>query len=93
MKWRRGVSFAGIYTKGRKDEKLNYKTAFAYMITGLLIYFFSYLSLLIKMKITTLALLYMGLSSTGFLLVLTGGILLSRIIKSKINNKDIFKGK
>lgn len=76
--------------KGRKDEKLNYKTAFAYIITGLLIYFFSYLSLLVKIKITQLALLYMGLASTGFLLVLSGGTLLSRIIKSKFNNKDIF---
>jgi hypothetical protein len=76
--------------KGRKDEKLNHKTALAYMITGLLIYFLSYLSLLVKMKITTLALLYLGLTSVGFLLVLTGGILLSRIIKSKLNNKDIF---
>ena len=52
--------------KGRKDEKLSYKTAFAYIITGLLIYFFSYLSLLVKIKITHLALLYMGLASTGF---------------------------
>src|SRR5690349_16543242 len=34
--------------RGRKDEKLNYKTAFTYIITGLLIYFFSYLSLLLK---------------------------------------------
>jgi hypothetical protein len=76
--------------KGRKDEKLNHKTALAYIITGLLIYFFSYLSLLVKMKITNLALLYMVLASTGFLLVLTGGTLLSRIIKSKFNNKDIF---
>ncbi len=77
-------------SKGRKDEKLNHKTAFAYIITGLLIYFFSYLSLLAKIKITNLALLYMGLASTGFLLVLAGGTLLSRIIKSKFNNKDIF---
>ena len=42
------------------------------------------------MKITTLALLYMGSASTGFLLMLTGGTLLSRIIKSKFNHKDIF---
>jgi len=28
-------------SRGRKDEKLNYKTAFAYSITGLLIYFIS----------------------------------------------------
>jgi len=76
--------------KGRKDEKLNFKTAFAFIITGLLIYFFSYLSLLVKIKITQVALLYIGLASTGFLLVLSGGTLLSRTIKSKFNNKDIF---
>src|SRR6266446_4311755 len=28
--------------RGRKNEKLNYKTAFVYIITGLLIYFLSY---------------------------------------------------
>lgn len=76
--------------KGRKDEKLSYKTSFAYMITGMLIYFFSYLSLLLKIKITEIAFGYIGLTSAGFLLILTGGILLSRIIKSKFNNKDIF---
>lgn len=76
--------------KGRKDEKLNYKTAFAYVITGLLIYFLSYLALLAKIKTTELAIVYIGITSIGFLLVLTGGTLLSRIIKNKLNNKDIF---
>ena len=41
--------------KGRKDEKLNHKTAFAYIITGLLIYFISYLAMLLKIKTTELA--------------------------------------
>src|SRR5690606_29322482 len=34
--------------RGRKDEKLNYRTAFAYIITGLLLYFFSYLCMLLR---------------------------------------------
>src|SRR5690606_41576162 len=34
--------------------------------------------------------IYMGITAIGFLLVLSGGTLLSRIIKSKFNNKDIF---
>ena len=41
--------------RGRKNEKLNHKTAFAYIITGLLIYFTSYLALLVKIKTTELA--------------------------------------
>lgn len=76
--------------KGRKNEKLNYRTAFAYLITGLLIYLLSYLALLVKIKTTELAMVYIGITSVGFLLVLTGGTLLSRIIRNKFNNKDIF---
>lgn len=76
--------------KGRKDEKLSYKTAFAYIITGLLLYFLSYLSLLQKTDPATVAMLYMGITSIGFILVLSGGTLLSRVIQQKLNSKDIF---
>jgi hypothetical protein len=79
-----------IGAKGRKDEKLNYKTAFAYIITGILIYFISYLSLCLKIEIVQAAIAYITISSVGFLLVLSGGILLSRIIKNRLNQKDIF---
>jgi hypothetical protein len=76
--------------KGRRDDKLGYKAAFAYIITGFLMYFFSYLSLLMEIQATYVASIYMGLTCAGFLLILTGGTFLSRIIKSKFNNKDIF---
>ncbi len=76
--------------KGRKDEKLSYKTAFAYIITGLLLYFFSYLFMLLPTDISSKAALYMSLTSIGFLLVISGGTLLSRIIKNRLNTKDIF---
>ncbi|SDW16733.1 Type IV secretory system Conjugative DNA transfer [Hydrobacter penzbergensis] len=76
--------------RGRKDEKLSYKTAFAYIITGLVLYFLSYLSLLAKIALTTAAMLYMGITAIGFMLVLSGGTLLSRVIQQKLNSKDIF---
>jgi hypothetical protein len=76
--------------KGRKDEKLSYKTAFAYLTTGLLLYFVSYLSLLLQVAPKEKTIIYTGITAIGFLLVLSGGTLLSRIIKSKFNNKDIF---
>ncbi|MBN8876775.1 MAG: YWFCY domain-containing protein [Sphingobacteriales bacterium] len=79
-----------IGARGKKDEKLSYKTAFAYVITGLLIYGGSYFSLFAVIPITHLAILYMGLTSTGFILILTGGTLLSRVIRLQFNNKDIF---
>lgn len=76
--------------RGRKDEKLSYKTAFAYIIAGLLLYFFSYLCMVLRLPVKEKAVIYMGVTSIGFLLVLSGGTLLSRIIKNKFNNKDIF---
>ena len=76
--------------KGRKEKKLNHKTAFAYIITGVLIYFLSYLSLVVKTDNTTVATVYISSTTIGFLLMLSGGTLLSRIIKNRLNNKDIF---
>ncbi|WP_409415746.1 conjugal transfer protein MobC [Flavobacterium sp. PS2] len=82
------ISLVGA--KGRKNEKLNYKTAFIYIITGVLIYFISHLSLYLKIEIALAAIVYMTITSSGFLLMLSGGTLLSRIIKNRLNDKDIF---
>lgn len=76
--------------KGRKDEKLNHKTAIAYIITGILIYFLSYLLMLVKIDTTVIAIIYIGSTTIGFLLMLSGGTLLSRMIKNRLNSKDIF---
>ena len=76
--------------KGKKDEKLSYKTAFAYIITGLLLYFISWLAFFTTIESLIVAALYIVMTSVGFLLILSGGTLLSRIIKSSFNNKDIF---
>jgi hypothetical protein len=76
--------------RGRKDEKMSYKTAFVYIHAGLLLYFLSYWTLLLKMRMTEVAAVYTLITSIGFLLILSGGTLLSRIIRSRLNNKDIF---
>ncbi|SIN77175.1 conjugal transfer protein MobC [Chitinophaga niabensis] len=81
------VSLLGV--KGRKDEKLGYKTAFAYIITGLLLYFIAYLILIPKLPLTIQAGLYICITSVGFILVLTGGTLLTRIIKDSLAD-DVF---
>ena len=81
------VSLLG--SKGRKDEKQTFKTAFAYMLTGLLIYFISYLIMLLTLPLVDLAIFYMALTSVGYMLSMTGGGLLSRIIKDRLSN-DIF---
>ena len=76
--------------RGKKEEQLNFKTGFAYIMSGLLIYFLSWLALLPALAPTTTATIYMGITSIGFILILTGGTLLSRVIQLKLNNKDIF---
>ncbi|MDR2272044.1 MAG: YWFCY domain-containing protein [Sphingobacterium sp.] len=81
------ISLLGI--KGRKDEKASHKTALAYIITGLLLYFFSFLILLPRMAISPQAIIYITITSTGFLLVLSGGTILTRIIKDRLSD-DIF---
>jgi hypothetical protein len=53
-------------------------------------YFLSYLSLLPKIGLTTAAMLYIGITAIGFMLVLSGGTLLSRVIQQKLYSKDIF---
>lgn len=79
-----------IGAKGRKDEKMNYKTAFYYIVTGLLIYFLSYLLLKIHLSTIERTIVYIIVTSVGFLLILSGGTLVSRIIKDNLNNNDIF---
>lgn len=79
--------------RGKKDEKFNYKTAFGYIITGLLIYFFSFLFIYLETKATITAIIYMSVTSVGYIMLLTGGTLLSRVIKISLNNKDIFNKK
>ncbi len=78
-----------IGARGKKDEKLGYRTAFAYIICGLLVYFASYLSLFLYMDTVYLAAIYIAVTSGGFLLALSGGTLLSRIIRDRLN-EDIF---
>ncbi|MET4545668.1 putative Mn2+ efflux pump MntP [Pedobacter africanus] len=79
-----------IGARGRKSEKLNHRTALAYLVTGLITYFIAYFSLYIPAVPTFLAGLYMTITGTGFLLVLSGGTILSRILKNKFSNQDIF---
>ncbi len=76
--------------RGRKNEKLSYQTAFTYIGIGLAAYFLSYLFLSLQMKAAAVALIYMSVTSLGFMLILTGGTLLTRIVRNRLNNKDIF---
>lgn len=76
--------------RGRKDEKLHFRTAFYYMALGLMLYFGSYLALVVFLDSELCSVLYISLCSLGYLLMLSGGTLLSRIIRRKLGSADIF---
>ena len=75
--------------KGRKDEKADLKSIVFGMAAGLLVYWLAFLSLYLPMADLKVAGLYIVLSLTGYLLVLNGGVRLSRLIKGSPTN-DIF---
>ncbi len=81
------VSLVGA--KGKKDEKISLKASAIYILLGLVLYFVSGFFLELNLRKTFLAELYIGITSTGYLLILTGGIMLSRILRIKLQN-DIF---
>lgn len=81
------ISLIGV--KGKKDEKVSWKSITAYLITGLLIYWISILAFYIPVTLNIIAVLYVTLTATGYLLIMTGGAWLTRLLKDKLN-KDIF---
>ncbi|MGY3054029.1 hypothetical protein ACVWYG_002232 [Pedobacter sp. UYEF25] len=78
-----------IGAKGKKDEKINSQSIVAYFITGLICYSIAFLSLYLNTGYSIISALYIGLTIIGYLLILTGGTRLSRLLKLNLN-KDIF---
>lgn len=74
---------------GKKDEKLKLTEALRYLVGGLLVYWSSWWLLQLRAEVTVQAGLYISVTSIGFLLILRGGNLCSRIIHDKLQN-DIF---
>ncbi|PRY03351.1 type IV secretory system conjugative DNA transfer VirD4/TraG family protein [Pontibacter ummariensis] len=75
-------------TKGKKDERIHLGTALACLLPGLLLYFVSQL-LLTVMGSLYLAVVYMATCWIGYLLLLSGGTLLSRLLRLTLG-QDIF---
>lgn len=75
--------------QGKKDEKINWRSITAYLLIGLLIYFSSQLYFKLQYDVQTVAVVYMTATGIGFLLILAGGNLLSRLIKLNLGD-DVF---
>jgi len=75
--------------RGRKNEKLQPKQITWYLGVGLLFYFGSLVLLQLNFSIVQITAIYIGATSLGFLLILAGANLLSRLIQLKLS-KDVF---
>lgn len=81
------ISLVG--TKGRKNEKLNAKSIIYNIAIGLLLFFISNILLLLKKNEATVAVFYISVTSIGYLLILSGGAKVSRLLHTKLSG-DIF---
>lgn len=81
------ISLVGA--QGRKDEKAELSYMLLSIAGGLLVYWLAFLSLYLPMADLQVAGLYIVLSLTGYLLILNGGVRLTRLIKGSLND-DIF---
>lgn len=76
--------------RGRKTENFNYRIVIAYLVSGFILYFISGLCFYLKgVAPTTIAIFYFTLTGVGYILILSGGTILTRIIKQHLKN-DVF---
>ena len=92
--WTKGAALglllvALVGTHGKKAEDLTIGQILAWLVTGLLLYGGSVLLLRWSADIQLVALCYMVVTGTGYLLVLRGGSLCSRLLKVRLQ-QDIF---
>jgi hypothetical protein len=78
-----------IGAKGKKDEQIRKDSIVIYILTGLLFYSMSSLAFYLDAERNVIAFSYLSLTSLGYLLILTGGVRLSRLLKS-VMQQDIF---
>ncbi len=77
-----------IGSRGRKTQQLTYCEPLTYLAVGMTIYFGNQPVFLVsRLPSTILAATYMTLTLIGFLLVLTGCALLSRVIRNRLSDE------
>ncbi|KAA8474466.1 type IV secretory system conjugative DNA transfer VirD4/TraG family protein [Arcticibacter tournemirensis] len=83
------LSISLVGAKGRKEEKISKGSTIALIGSGLLLFFASILCFYVSLPPNGIALCYMVTTVAGYLLVLSGGVRLSRILKAA-RQEDIF---
>ena len=75
--------------QGKKDEKINWKAVAGYLLIGFMLFFSSGMLFSLNYSLENIAIIYMIVTGIGFLLILAGGNLLSRLIRLNLSN-DVF---
>ncbi|HMH35260.1 MAG TPA: YWFCY domain-containing protein, partial [Puia sp.] len=78
-----------IGARGRKDERIRLKHCMICLVAGLLLYFVSFFVWQLDLDLAAKTEWYMGITSLGYFLIMTGGTLLSRTIQKQLGD-DIF---
>lgn len=81
------ISLVGA--KGKKDERINWKYALVFIVTGCVVFLFSHFLFYVVRERTWVAVFYLCFTCGGYLLILAAGTWLSRLIKTNFR-KDIF---
>ncbi|WP_156309388.1 conjugal transfer protein MobC [Sphingobacterium endophyticum] len=82
------LSLLGV--RGKKEEKHTVVTALVYGSLGLLLYFLSNLIFYTGVVSRPVIMIYIAITTIGFLLTIKGLSVFSRIIRNKLTNDDIF---
>lgn len=82
-----GISLIGL--KGKKDENIHLKLISKYLVIGLVLYLSSGLCFYLHLTKDILVIIYITITIIGYLFILSGGAMLSRLIQENLN-KDIF---
>lgn len=78
-----------IGSNGKKDEKIRLRTAIIYLVLGLALFYTSGIFFSLRLSNLTIGVIYMAVTSIGFLLFISGVSLMFRILNVKLHG-DIF---
>lgn len=82
-----GISLLG--SKGKKEEKISLPKCLALLALGLVLFCFSHFLFNLQVDLGIRVVVYMALTSIGWILILSGGTLMSRLLRLKLAS-DIF---
>ncbi|MCJ8208082.1 YWFCY domain-containing protein [Mucilaginibacter sp. RS28] len=93
--WKTKLSALGLLVvsligaKGKKDEHLKWQAPARAAVGGMLLYFLSGYLLNVQASVQVIAAFYIGVTGLGYLMMLSGGTKLSRILQLKFQH-DVF---